>query len=86
MDDETFFNMMRQNNPAMFEYVSETVNKGIREGNAPRPPKEENFMSMKKGEQDGLRCSTSYGSCSRLYQNIEEEKVVVKQSIRRLIT
>lgn len=50
MDDETFFNMMRQNNPAMFEYVSETVNKGIREGNAPRPPKEENFMSMKKGE------------------------------------
>ena len=48
MDDATFFTMMRQNNPAMFEYVSETVNRGIREGNMPRPPKEENFMSMTK--------------------------------------
>ena len=50
LDDETFFNMMRQNNPAMFEYVSETVNRGIREGNAPRKPEEENFMTMEKGE------------------------------------
>ena len=48
MDDETFFDMMRQNNPAMFQYVSETVNKGIREGNAPQPVKEDSFINMKK--------------------------------------
>lgn len=48
MDDETFFSMMQQNNPAMFEYVSETVNRGIREGNAPQPIKEDSFMNMKK--------------------------------------
>ena len=51
MDDETFFGMMQQNNPQMFEYVSETVNRGIREGNAPRAPKEDNFMNMTKEEQ-----------------------------------
>lgn len=50
MDDETFFGMMKQNNPAMFSYVSETFNKGIREGNTPRLPKEDNFMTMEKGE------------------------------------
>ena len=48
MDDETFFSMMQQNNPAMFEYVSETINKGIREGNAPRTPEKQNFMNMAK--------------------------------------
>jgi hypothetical protein len=48
MDDRTFFRMMRQNNPAMFAYVSETINEGIREGRTPQPPKEENFMTMKK--------------------------------------
>tara|TARA_B100000287_G_scaffold214602_1_gene202521 strand:- start:7462 stop:8013 length:552 start_codon:yes stop_codon:yes gene_type:complete len=50
MDDDTFFNMMRDNNPAMFEYVSETINEGIRKGNAPRKPVEENFMTMEKGK------------------------------------
>jgi len=50
MDDKTFFRMMRQNNPAMFAYVSETINEGIREGRMPQPPKEENFMTMKKKE------------------------------------
>ena len=50
MDDKTFFRMMRQNNPAMFAYVSETINEGIREGRTPQPPKEENFMTMKKKE------------------------------------
>jgi hypothetical protein len=47
MDDQTFFNMMRENNPAMFAYVADTLNEGIRQGNAARPPQEENFMSMK---------------------------------------
>jgi len=46
MDDATFFSMMKENNPAMFAFVSDTLNKGIRQGNAPRPPKEENFISM----------------------------------------
>tara|TARA_R110002020_G_scaffold223538_1_gene432700 strand:- start:9152 stop:9706 length:555 start_codon:yes stop_codon:yes gene_type:complete len=46
MDDQTFFNMMAQNNPAMFTYVAEALNKGIRQGNAPVPPTEENFINM----------------------------------------
>ena len=50
MDDRTFFRMMRQNNPAMFAYVSETINEGIREGRMPQSPKDENFMTMKKKE------------------------------------
>ena len=50
MDDKTFFRMMRQNNPAMFAYVSETINEGIRKGRTPEPPQEENFMTMKKKE------------------------------------
>ena len=50
MDDATFFRMMRQNNPAMFAYVRETINEGIRRGEAPKLPEEENFMTMKKKE------------------------------------
>lgn len=46
MDDDTFFTMMKENNPAMFAYVADTLNEGIRKGNAPRPQEEENFMSM----------------------------------------
>jgi len=49
MDDETFFSMMRDNNPAMFEYVSETINEGIRRGNAPEKV-QDNFIGMKSGE------------------------------------
>jgi hypothetical protein len=41
---------MRDNNPAMFAYVSETINEGIRRGNEPMPPREENFMTMTKKE------------------------------------
>lgn len=52
MTDETFFSMMRENNPSMFAYVSETISEGIRKGNAPRPPREENFMSMKKEDKE----------------------------------
>ena len=47
MDDRTVFTMMRENNPAMFAYVADTMNKGIREGNAPEPVPEDNFINMK---------------------------------------
>jgi hypothetical protein len=50
MDDATFFSMMRDNNPAMFAYVSETINEGIRQGRMPQAPREENFMTMTKKE------------------------------------
>tara|TARA_A100001015_G_C14904967_1_gene677910 strand:- start:132 stop:683 length:552 start_codon:yes stop_codon:yes gene_type:complete len=46
MDDRTFFTMMRDNNPAMFDYVNQTLNEGIRRGSVPTPPAEENFMNM----------------------------------------
>ena len=46
MDDETFFRMMKQNNPRMFDYVREKVNQQIREGNAPKELEEGNFLEM----------------------------------------
>jgi hypothetical protein len=46
MDDETFFRMMKQNNPRMFDYVREKVNQQIREGNAPKELEESNFLEM----------------------------------------
>ena len=46
MDDETFFSMMKDNNPRMFEFIRENVNESIREGNMPSEPAEENFMTM----------------------------------------
>jgi|TARA_R110000744_G_scaffold23325_2_gene59284 hypothetical protein len=46
MDDPTFFRMMQDNNPDMFNYVRETINAGIRKGYSNEPPEEENFMSM----------------------------------------
>ncbi len=45
MDDETFLMMMKQNNPSMFNYIREEINKGIREGDTPKP---ENFLTTKK--------------------------------------
>jgi hypothetical protein len=51
MDDKTFFRMMQDNNPEMFNYVRETINSGIRKGYSNKPPEEENFMSM-KGETE----------------------------------
>lgn len=45
MDDEMFLTMMKRNNPSMFNYIREEINKGIREGNSPRP---ENFLNAKK--------------------------------------
>ena len=51
MDERTFFRMMRENNPRMFEYIREKVNSQIREGNIPREPEEETFLDM-KGDQE----------------------------------
>ena len=48
MDDETFFRIMKKNNPTMFAYISEQINEGLREGYAPQEPEEENFMTIKK--------------------------------------
>ena len=52
MSDETFFRMMKQNNPTMFAYVSEQINEGLRQGYAPQEPEEENFMTMKKQTEE----------------------------------
>jgi len=46
MDDKTFFSMMKDNNPRMFEFIRENVNESIRQGNMPSEPTEENFMTM----------------------------------------
>jgi hypothetical protein len=46
MSDETFFSMMKENNPRMFEFIRENVNESIREGNMPSEPQEQNFMTM----------------------------------------
>lgn len=50
MDDETFFRMMKENNPRMFEFVNEKVNAQIRAGLAPREPQEKNFLDMGESE------------------------------------
>ena len=52
MNDETFFRMMKENNPQMFSYVNEQINGGIRQGYAPQEPEEENFMTMKKQTEE----------------------------------
>jgi hypothetical protein len=48
MDDETFFRMMKQNNPSMFAYVNEQINEAIRRGHTPQEPEPESFMTMKR--------------------------------------
>ena len=48
MDDEMFLSMMKRNNPTMFNFVREEINKGIREGNAPQP---ENFLNAKREDK-----------------------------------
>lgn len=50
MDDETFFRMMKDNNPRMFAYIQETVNSQIRRGMAPREPRERGFLDL--GEKE----------------------------------
>ena len=48
MQDETFFRMMKQNNPEMFTYVKETINAGIRKGIMPSAVEEESFVEKKE--------------------------------------
>jgi len=50
MDDATFFRMMKQNNPRMFDYVRERINSQIRAGLAPKEPEEANFLDMEEAE------------------------------------
>ena len=50
MDDETFFRMMKRNNPSMFSFIKEEINRGIREGTMPEEVTEENFLSQKEAE------------------------------------
>jgi hypothetical protein len=52
MDDDTFFRMMKQNNPGMFSYISEEINQQIRKGYIPEEPEEDNFMNMNPVEEE----------------------------------
>lgn len=52
MDDKTFFSMMKQNNPRMFEFIRENVNESIRQGNMPSEPEEQNFMTMEMPSEE----------------------------------
>ena len=45
MDEETFIRMLKRNNPTMFNFIKEEVNKNIREGNQPLTP---NFLDIEK--------------------------------------
>lgn len=45
MDDETFFRMLKENNPGMFSFIREQINEGIRQGTAPQEPEPENFLN-----------------------------------------
>ena len=52
MDEETFFTMMKDNNPAMFEFIREKVNEDIRKGYAPKPPEPENFLNAQAAPEE----------------------------------
>ena len=43
MSDESFFRMIKTNNPRMFEFIKENINESIREGDRPL---EDNFLNM----------------------------------------
>ena len=45
MSDETLINMMKRNNPSMFNYIREKVNEGIRSGDT-RMKGQEGFLGM----------------------------------------
>ena len=45
MSDETLINMMKRNNPSMFNYIREKVNEGIRSGDT-RMQGQEGFLGM----------------------------------------
>ena len=58
MNDETFFRMLKENNPGMFSFIREQLNEGIRQGTyAPQAPAEENFMTSKGRKVNGYRRS-----------------------------
>ena len=50
MSDETLLEMMQQNNPSMFNFISERVNEQIREGNKPMKGAE-GFLGIKGDKQ-----------------------------------
>jgi len=49
MKDKTFIRMIKNNNPRMFEYIRENVNKVLRDGDEPM---EENFLNMPTPTQE----------------------------------
>ena len=51
MDDDTFMQMMKDNNPKMFDYIRESVNEGIRAGKNLKKP-DESFMDLDEGDQE----------------------------------
>ena len=51
MDDDTFMQMMKDNNPKMFDYIRESVNEGIRAGKSLKKP-DESFMDLDEGDQE----------------------------------
>lgn len=51
MDDDTFFRMMKDNNPRMFDMIRENVNAAIREGTKPREPEERGFLTQRGGAE-----------------------------------
>ena len=50
MSDETLLEMMQQNNPSMFNFISERINEQIREGNKPMKGAE-GFLGIKGDKQ-----------------------------------
>lgn len=48
MSDDTFFRMLRKNNPEMFAYVYEKTNEAIRKGYTDEAPEEQGFMSSEE--------------------------------------
>jgi hypothetical protein len=51
MDDETFFRMMKDNNPKMYSYIQENLNAAIRAGTTPQEPEERGFLATQEGTE-----------------------------------
>ena len=50
MDDDTLLEMMQENNPSMFNFIREKINKDIRMGGKP-PKGAEGFLGMQGGKK-----------------------------------
>ena len=50
MDDTTLMEMMQQNNPSMFNFISEKINEDIRVGNKPLK-NAEGFLGIERGDK-----------------------------------